>query len=261
MKIFEHTNPSYCDPPGAFREILAHPRYTESKSIEQATFKEHRFAFFYWYKWFNKLSENRQNIIPPTLISIDYHLDMAAPQGFEKDELLELKNISESDLANFCWARMNPLNDGHILSAAFLNIIGDIIVLHKKETYEDEKVQDYVDTFGNSHTIYTFKDFNKFSEFILEYETTSIFFDIDLDYFISKVGSYQDGEGYKILSKKKIKEIISPLHPYINKIYDFIEGFTIATEQKHCGGSINSFKILSTIEKQLFSDGKNWKYE
>ena len=259
MKVFEHRNPTACDPPGAFREILAHPCYTKSRSIEQATFKEHRFAFFYWYKWFKKLSKKKKNLIPPTLISIDYHLDMAVPQSFEQDELLELEDFSESDLANFCWSRMNSLNDGHILSAAFINIIGDIIVLHKKKAYEDVRVKKYVDNFGNSHSIFMFKDFDKFSEFILNYETSAIFFDIDLDYFISKVGNYMDEEGYKTMSSEKIKNIISPSQPYLKKIYNFLEGFTIATEQKHCGGIINSFKILSIIERQLFKDGKNWK--
>ena len=110
---YKYSNPNYCDPPGALRAILSHPYLGESKSIEQATFKEHRFAFYYWYRWWNKLQNVNQK--PPTLISVDYHLDLAKPNISEENELLELDGISESDLAYFCWARMNSINNGHIL--------------------------------------------------------------------------------------------------------------------------------------------------
>lgn len=259
MRKFKHTNPFYCDPPGAFREILEHPIHRDSKSIEQATFKEHRFAFYYWYKWWGKLKKENKITQPPILISIDYHRDLAGPSEREKNELLKIEGYDDSDLAIFCWARMNTQNDGHILSAAFLNIIGDIILLKSQKSFDGEKELNFLDYTGNKHFIYEFEDVNRFESFIVKYKTENIFFDIDLDYFISKAGHYMNSEGYEVMSKNKIASIINPSRPYMKKIYDHIEGFTIATEQKHCGGVINSFKILSVIEKQLFNDGKKWK--
>lgn len=35
MAEFKHSNPDYCDPPGAYREILAHPFDKINKSIEK----------------------------------------------------------------------------------------------------------------------------------------------------------------------------------------------------------------------------------
>lgn len=259
MKEFYHTNPDYCDPPGAFSEILAHPIHRKTKAIEQATFKEHRFAFFYWSKWLKELKTKTDILNPPTLISIDYHRDLAGPNESEKKELLEIEKYNNSELALFCWARMNPLNDGHILSAAFINIIGDIILLNKNESFVHKDELSYKDHFGNKHFIYEFDNLNHFESFISDYQTENIFFDIDLDYFISTRGHYMNEEGYIVMSDKEISSIINPSRTYIKKIYKHLEGLTIATEQKHCGGTVNSFKILSVIENQLFSDGKKWK--
>ena len=259
MKKFKFTNPFYCDPPGVYREILAHPIYQETKAIEQATFKEHRFAFYYWYKWWKNLNKETNILHLPTLISIDYHRDLAGPSEREKKELLEIESYNDSELAMFCWSRMNTQNDGHILSAAFLNIIGDIILLKSQSSFDDEKELSWIDNYGNKHFIYEFEDVDHFESFIMQYKTEKIFFDIDLDYFISKPGNYMYSEGYIVMSEKEISTIINPSRLYMKKIYEYIEGFTIATEQKHCGGVVNSYKILSVIESQLFNDGKKWK--
>jgi len=259
MRKFKSTNPCYCDPPGAFREILSHPVLPESKAIEQATFKEHRFAFFYWYKWYKDLTKLSHSVKPPTLITIDYHRDLAVPSDREKTELLEVERFSDSELAIFCWARMNTQNDGHILSAAFLNIIGDIILLKQQDRSVDKEDLTFIDNYNNKHNIYEFDNIDKFESFILSYETENIFLDIDLDYFISHPGHYMHSEGYITMNDDEISNIINPSRPYLKKIYNFLEGITIATEPKHCGGIINSCKILFSIENQLFSDGKKWK--
>ena len=161
MTKIKHTNPNHCDPPGAFREIISHPIFVESKAIEQATFKEHRFAFFYWYKWWKKLRKKYNIEKPPTLITIDYHRDLAGPNDLEKDELLEINEFNESELAMFCWARMNTQNDGHILSAAYLNIIGDIILLKQQKGFDRKEDLYFVDHLDNKHNIYEFEEIDE----------------------------------------------------------------------------------------------------
>ena len=259
MRNFTHTNPYYCDPPGSFVEILSHPTLGGTKAIQQATFNEHRFSFYYWQKWWKELRIKYNMEVPPTLVSIDYHRDLAGPDDIEKLELLEVEDYNLSDLGLFCWAKMNSLNDGHILSAAYLNIVGDIILLKQQEGYDEEEALYFKDHYGNKHNIFEFDEIDKFEEFILKYKTDRIFFDIDLDYFISNVGNYMDGKGYIVMSNKEISDILNPDRNYMRKIYNALEGITIATEPKHCGGMLNSNKILSTIEATWFSDGKVWK--
>ena len=130
MKEFKHSNPDYCDPPGAFRDILAHPFDKINKSIEKVVFKEHRFAFFYWVRWYRELLKKGRVINPPLLVTIDYHRDLASSES-EKEELNDIDKYNLAKLVQFCWTRMNPMNDGHILSAAYLNIIGDIVLLNR----------------------------------------------------------------------------------------------------------------------------------
>ena len=260
MKSFEHISPDYCDPPGSFVEIIPHPIMKDTKAIEQATFKEHRFSFFFWLKWYRKLEEAKKISASPTLISIDYHRDLAGPNNNEKKELLKTTSYNLSELANFCWAQMNPLNNGHILSAAYLNIVGDVILLRQETAGSNDTDQsDFEDFNENRHNVHEFRSVNEFESFVVNYRTDHIFFDIDLDYFIEDVGDYMNGTGYRTMSEEDISAIIDPSRPFLKKIYQHLEGFTVATEQKHCGGIINSSIILCTIERQLFSGGKNWK--
>jgi len=259
MKEFTHTNPDFCDPPGAFSEILAHPFYKGEKAIEQATFKEHRFAFFYWYKWWKNLVSKENIEEPPTLITLDYHRDLFSPNDREKKELLEVEKLNEADRAYFCWARMNPQNDGHILSAAYLNVIGNIILLKHQEGLEDNNKLSFEDYKGNKHEIFEFTCVKDFADFILGYETNHIFLDIDLDYFISETGDYWSSEGYIPMNESEISGIINPSSEYFKKIYKHLEGITIAKEPKHCGGNVNSCHILQAVEKSMFTEGKKWR--
>ncbi|GAB6283505.1 MAG: hypothetical protein STSR0008_22780 [Ignavibacterium sp.] len=259
MKEFKHTNPDYCDPPGAFREILAHPIYLETKAIEKVIIKEHRFAFFYWIKWYRELIKKTKLDNPPVLITIDYHRDLASSDG-ERSELEEVDKYNLSELAMFCWARMNPLNDGHILSAAYLNVIDDIILLKQQESFDDSEDLVFNDKFNNEYHIYEFDNFIDLEKHVLNTNYQRVFFDIDLDYFIKEEGIYLSREGWTIMSNEKIKEIINPKSDFMKWIYNRIEGFTIATEPAYCGSLLNSFRILSVIEEQLFDEDGHWKY-
>ncbi|MDA3915675.1 MAG: hypothetical protein PF690_01695 [Deltaproteobacteria bacterium] len=120
----------YICPPGSSYSHLESPD-GKGNSIEVALMMEHRFVFYYWFKW----SKYRfsQNDIAPALISIDWHQDLCSPCENERYDLEQLNDNSYYNVAKFSWDQLNPLNDGHILSAAYLNFIGDIYVLCKQD--------------------------------------------------------------------------------------------------------------------------------
>src|SRR5699024_10979678 len=84
----------------------------------------------YWMKWNQNMKKKgwlQQKA--PTLVTIDWHRDLARPDNEMKNQLKALDTKSLSDAANFVWARFDQTNDGHIFCAAWLNLIGDIILL------------------------------------------------------------------------------------------------------------------------------------
>lgn len=258
MIEFKHSNPDYCDPPGAFRDILAHPFDKINKSIEKVVIKEHRFAFFYWMKWYKELAQKRRITKPPLLVTIDYHRDLASSQG-EKEELKGIENYNLSELALFCWARMNPLNDGHILAAAYKNIIGDIVLLKRQTGFDNLDGKPFKDYDNNDHRIFEFTDVVEFEKYLLNRNDSSVFFDIDLDYFIVSEGNWGERDSWKMMEEQEIKKIINHNRPFINWVLERIEGYTIATEPDYCGGIMKSCKILSILEEQLFTFNGDWK--
>ena len=82
----EYSNALYCDGPGTFHEILAHPTDPINKAIELWVGFEHRFAFFYWARWFKSMQQKRPGP-PPTLVTFDHHRDLMRPGSHEKLEL------------------------------------------------------------------------------------------------------------------------------------------------------------------------------
>jgi hypothetical protein len=258
MIEFQHTNPDHCDPPGAYKEILEHPIYRVTKAIEKVTIKEHRFAFFYWVKWYRELEKKLKSKMPPSLISIDYHRDLARSSA-EFAELKGVEGFNLSELAMFCWARMNPLNNGHILSAAYINIIGDILLLKQQKTSVDPSDLVFEDKFKNKHHIYEFENIDDLKLQLNKKDISKVFFDIDLDYFIEKEGVHLKKQGWKLMSEDKIREIINPKSLLFKWIYERIEGITIATEPGYCGGLLNSYKIYSIIDEQLFDRDGHWR--
>jgi len=193
----------YIRPPGTYYDILAHPS-GEDEAIEVSLVQDHRFVFFYWMKWVNKLCPESK---PPVLVTIDWHQDLSAP---EKDECAELNKIDKTNykfLSHYCWEGLNPLNDGHILSAAYLNIIGDIYVLCKQG---DEESDEYIDSFGNIHKIICFEDVNDLVSSLKADNVGEIILDIDLDYFTESSDSCGGGENLELVSDEVVESIISP---------------------------------------------------
>jgi hypothetical protein len=257
--MFNNINPYECDPPGTFHEVVSHPA-GEDRSIEKAVIMEHRFAFFFWMKWRNAFREDgwlRQD--PPTLVTIDWHRDLAPPPDDLRTKLEQLNQSNLSNVANFVWAQFDQTNDGHILCAAWLDLVGDIILLKNSA----REMQDtFVDKTGSKHSIYEFEDYDRFEDFLLKRDDQNIFFDIDLDYFIhgkSSPAGYHS-ENFRPYSDEEIKRVINYKNPGFQHILPKIDGLTMALEPSYCGGISNSCKILQIVNDQLFDEKNNWRH-
>lgn len=255
--MYENKDPQQCYPPGTFRELLSHPGKGD-QHIEKAVIMEHRFAFFFWMKWRNVLQEkNRLRQSAPTLVTIDWHRDLAPPQEGLKQQLLELNQTNLSEVSNFIWARFDQTNDGHILCATWLNIVGDIILLKNSAGEMQDTVTDHK---GKEHSIYEFRDFNRFQDFMLEREDKNIFFDIDLDYFIHGKGKRMYSDDFSRYTDEEIKSIIDYTHPVFKHMLPRMDGITIAQEPGYCGGIRNSCQIMEIVHSQLFDERNNWRH-
>ena len=247
-------------PPGSDVEFLSHPA-KQNGVIELALFQEHRYAFFYWLIW------TRESNIVPCLVSYDWHRDLCFPSDNEKKWLDKLDQSNNGDVALFCWAKLNGNNDGHILSAAYLNLIGNIYVLCRQGKYDrDWQDEQLIDKYGNIHLIKKFKSPETLEEYLNTTNETDVYFDIDLDYFTLNNPYNGQGKKFTYMKREDIFGLLSPKNLLIKWIFDRICGFTIATEPEHCGGLLKSNKLLNTISSiyfkpEIFAKNCDWKHK
>ncbi|SHF92547.1 UPF0489 domain-containing protein [Fodinibius roseus] len=255
--MYDNTEPFKCDPPGTFREIVAHPG-GHNRVIEKAIMMEHRFAFVFWMKWKQALQQRGWLRQPaPTLVTIDWHRDLAPPGDHQKRGLEKLDLSNLSDTANYVWAQFDQTNDGHILCAAWLNLIGDIVLLKNsagplRDTFTDRE--------DNSHRIFEFREYERFEEFLTGRDDHNVFLDIDLDYFIHGKGNVFYPGTFEPYSETEIKAVIDYQSPVFDYLLPRLEGLTIAQEPSYCGGITNSCSILKVVNSQLFDGQNNWKH-
>lgn len=253
----------YLSLPNSDYAIMGHPNGTNN-AIEIGLVQDHRFVFYFWFKWWKNRSRklDKDNEKAPSLITIDWHRDLCAPCEIEKKDLEVLNLESYKEVALFSWDKLNPLNDGHILAAAYLNFIGDIYVLCKQVGFEEES---FTDRWGNEHKVICF---DKKEDLYQELEKTTIdevYFDIDLDYFTNCSDSCGGGEDLALMEDKEIISLLEPHSNLIKWILKRTEGMTIATEPKWCGGLSNSNRIYNLLDntlfvKNLFSKNAEWKH-
>ncbi|MFA5297106.1 MAG: hypothetical protein WC389_02745 [Lutibacter sp.] len=261
-KIIEFRNPYHIEPPGVSRQILSHP-VNESEAIELTIFQEHRYAFFYWNKWMRK----NEGANPPCLVSLDWHQDLCYPEDIEKEWLDQLDLTSDADVSIFSWAKLTGNNDGHILCAAYLNLIGDIYVHCRQGAFSNSwKDKELIDTYGNKHTIKKFRTYKGLQGALLNSLETSVFFDIDLDFFSVKNGLSDGSFDFTYLQEVEIRKMLDKDNPLIQWIFERLKGFTIATEPEHCGGLLRSNKFLDLISDiyfnpELFAPKCNWNWK
>ncbi|PAU94760.1 hypothetical protein CK503_04610 [Aliifodinibius salipaludis] len=254
--MYENIEPNSCNPPGTHLEEVAHAA-DPNRSIDKAIIMEHRFAFFFWMKWRNLLSNKGLLKQPaPTLVTIDWHRDLAPVPDEQKATLEQLDQNNLSDVSNYVWAQLDQTNDGHIFCAAWLNLIGDIILLQNTTDYQEST---FIDKEDNEHGVYEFQDFEQFQEYMTSREDENIFFDVDLDYFIHGKGKQRYSENFRRYSDDEIKQIIAPGHPVFEYMIPRIDGITLAMEPGYCGGIVNSCQIMDVFHSQLFDDQNEWK--
>lgn len=244
--IYMDDDNQYICPPGTDYSIVASPDGNNA-AIEIALMKEHRFAFYYWFKWAKSQGFEK----PPALISIDWHQDLCAPCGIEKQELSNVNLNSYLEVARFSWEGLNPLNDGHILAAAYLNLIGNVYVLCKQEIYDP--VTKLTDIHGNAHIVYCFEQQSELLNALEASNEDSIYLDIDLDYFTDSSDPCGGGEDLTVMSKSQIESVIDPTSHFMQWCFQRMKGMTLATEPKFCGGLRNSNFIYNTIDSRLFA--------
>ena len=249
----------YCSwPANSYYQILRHPSGDLNKSIELALINEHRFSFYYWIKWNLK---NKVKLIPD-LVTFDWHQDLAYPNDNDIEELkiLDLKNPFE--ISCFSWARLNPLNDNHILSATYLNQIKDIWVVCKQNHFSDWNDEQIVDLYNNIHKIRKFPDKDSLYNKLRESKITNLYFDIDIDYFTIENSTSNDKHKFTYMKNKEIENIFSLDSDFMQWIFDRMDGFTIALEPEHTGGVSKSLKYLTLLNKIFFNgDILHWNCE
>lgn len=245
-------------PPGCKCGILNHPSGMDD-AVEVALFQDHRFAFFYWLRWTKKLGRERN---PPALISLDWHEDTCAPEEDECNELAALKQEDPREVALFCWERLNPLNDSHILAAAYINLIGDIYIVRKQNSSADDVFEDEQ---KRQHHIRYFDTIEGLMAKLRQEQVERVFFDIDLDYFTESSDANGGGCNVMLVADEIIRSILEPDSEFLVWVFERFAGMTIATEPEFCGGLINSNHLLSLISESLFepqilADDMNWKH-
>ena len=253
----------YLKLPNSGHAIIEHPNGT-NKAIEIGLVQDHRFVFYFWFKWWKRTSRklDKSNEKAPSLITIDWHRDLCAPCDIEKKDLASLNLDSYKEVALFSWDKLNPLNDGHILSATYLNLIGDIYVLCKQDGFEEEN---FTDLWGNEHKIVCFDKKEDLYQALLKSNINEVFFDIDLDYFTESNDTCGGGEDLTLMEDKEITSLLDPRSNLIEWVLKRTEGMTIATEPKWCGGFSNSNRIYNLLDNtlfinNLFSKNTKWKH-
>ncbi len=246
-------------PPGASHVFLTHPYYVNEKALDLAIFNDHRFAFYFWSLWGSK------QLGSVDLVTLDWHQDLAYPGDCQKEELkmLDIQNTFETSF--YAWARLSSLNDDHIVSAMYKNIIRDAYVICKQNMEQDAYDETIIDMYGNIHTIRKFRSVAEAHVHLHKTNIDTIFFDIDLDYFTIDNISTNCNQKITFTSDAEIKKIIDSRSDFMKWVLERVNGFTIALEPKFTGGITKSMKLFSIIEKSLFTgsvfgDNTTWRH-
>ncbi|KLU67831.1 hypothetical protein DEAC_c02380 [Desulfosporosinus acididurans] len=230
--------------PGTFNYIL-HNDYND-KVVNVSVLNEHRFAFYYWTKWASLQAEN----VPSTLVSLDWHQDLAPLSEMECDDLTALNRDDFNEVGIFTAYKLNPCNDGQILAAAYLNLVSKIYVLCKQREYDD--IFPFTDYLGKKHNGKVFYTIDELIDCLKKDDINSIYFDIDLDYFTESKDACGGGVDVKLVNDEEVVKTISPHSPLMQLILPKLKGMTIALEPDFCGGLRNSNHLFNILDNNLF---------
>ncbi len=239
-------------PPNSIHNFLRHPS-GKNLAIQIALFNHHRFAFFYWNLWKDELLKDYKKV-SVDLVSYDWHQDLVYPQDDHKVELEKLDLENNFEVSFFSSYRLNSLNDSHIMSAVYLDIINDVWVLCRQGRFDRDWEDEYlVDYLGKKHIIRKFRNEEDLQKALFSSKIQNVFFDVDLDYFTIN-NNIEPNDKFKYMKNEEIKNLLSPDNKLIKWIFDRLQGITIALEPEYTGGISKSMKFLSLIEKLWFSN-------
>nr|DAZ61847.1 MAG TPA: UPF0489 domain protein [Caudoviricetes sp.] len=234
-------------PPGTTYTYLPHPYYVHKESLPLAIFNDHRVAFFYWALW------KRDNQVLPDLVTLDWHQDLVYPGEAEKKELEQLDLNDSFEVSFFSWARLSSLNDSHIVSAMYCNIIGNAYVICKQNRYTDYEDEIIKDMFNNKHVIKKFHTTQEAYDYLSDTDVQSVYFDIDLDYFTITNPSVTGWDKPTFIKESAIKSIMDPTSDFMHWAFQRIKGFTIALEPSFVGGLTKAMRLFGVVERTLFT--------
>ncbi|MDP2308576.1 MAG: hypothetical protein Q8P18_21325 [Pseudomonadota bacterium] len=183
-------------------------------------------------------------VVRPTLLTIDWHTDT----GSNGEDILDAVNLEDDgEVALFCWSQLCPNNDGQICAAAWLEVIGDVLVLCKQN---EPDAYDYVTRGGKSR----FTLVHDAAEFLRRARNISgpVLLDIDLDYFTNS-DDEGGGEDPPTLALEGMSDLLCPSSPLLTAIGPNLIGLTIATEPEFCGGFQASANILAALDDTMFA--------
>lgn len=187
------------------------------------------------------------------------------PDGVELDDLKELKQNDLRELSIFCWESLSPLNDGHVLAAAYLNLVGDIYIVRKQLGSAEDSSFEFRDAENRVHHVRCFDTVENLMAELRTAEVERVFFDIDLDYFTESEDSCGGGDDVELVSDEIVKRTLDPEGELLLWVFERFAGMTIATEPEFCGGILNSNHLLGLISEclfdpQLLADDFSWKH-
>jgi hypothetical protein len=253
---FKQQNDTYITPPGSLTERLSHPREKYESGIELSVFNDHRYAFFFWNNWTRKLANQNSFSAPPCLVTLDWHQDLVIPDKTEKEWMNKLNLESNREVALFAWENLSNLNDTHILSAAYLNMIGNIYVHCRQGSFDSDWEDDeIVDKFGNVHIVKKFKKYEDLQNHLISSNETEVYFDIDLDFFTLNNPFNGKGKRYTYVNQQETRRMLAIDTPLIAWVFERLKGITIAKEPEHTGGLLKSNKLLDLINNCWFKPG------
>lgn len=234
------------DPPGCWTAFVDHP-LCPSRSIEVAIVSRHRFAFYYWLKWWNK--DDRLL----SLVTMDWHNDVGGTSDFDPKVIRDLDLSNSNEMALFCWAGSRSLDDGHIAPALYRGAFQRVDVINKQSRQDGcLAVEKQTNCDGEVAEIRFHRcpaDFAKWHR--RQACGTEIVFDLDLDYFTVEHPSRDLGK-QRLQPESYVHRVLDPQGELMSQLLPEVRRITIALEPYYCGGLSNCLRLLDLVSDTLF---------
>ncbi|QKG54901.1 hypothetical protein [Hymenobacter sp. BRD67] len=131
------------------------------------------------------------------------------PGDIEQEWLDKLDQTDDAAVAGFCWASLPGNNDGQIMAAAYLNLIGNVYVHCRDGDGEEWDDEHFTDKFGNTHIVRKFKTPQQLEAALLASNEQAAYFDIDLDFFTYRNHYTEGGGRFTYMPKRKIVDLLA----------------------------------------------------